>query len=435
LLRAVTLYQDARFEEAIAELGTIPFDPYSALLEARILNRMGQNSDSIRVLDSLDQVATPTVDFVLECEVLKVFPNISLHKLDNARLAIDKAKRLLVNEHSTTIETELYYVEGMWHFASENYELATRALNRALAASDDFFGGTMHPSRSVSVITHNRVKALQLLALIHSRQKQYHEQARLIRSALLELERSDIRDVYTLAILKMNLSFYVRDLDSVDDIDLLEVGSWPIELNLFAAEIDRSVGLLMAMQGRFDAFRDKFACAKLLSPSQSFKGLLVAEQCSIERLAFNHLQQNLLEEQFYSTIASLDAPDDYTQDAIFLVAQEISYTETAKGKQLLDAATSVLSTDGLLQLHDDRERADRTFSIATVQRNSNTKSVDSFFEAFETWNNVGYRKKAAMAAIELAELTHNPAFAAYARREAELRPGSWLDLRVRRMNV
>ncbi len=313
---------------------------------------------------------------------------------------------------------------------------ATNAANRALSASDDFFSSYEHPIQSASNLKHNRAKALQLLALIHSRKQQYHEQARLNRLAIMELRQSATPDEYLSAILKMNLSFYVRDLDSSRDAELLDCGNWPSNLSWKAAEISRSLSLLSAAQGRFDDFAKMSAAASELSSSDSFKQLLVAEKSYIHRMAFDIVDASSLLTSFSVMMSQTTTPDDDDyRDALLYLAQEISIIDPAKSQLILERWHSSNNSTTALRLHDTREAAESAFANAIILKNCGKDSINTFFQAFETWNNVGYRKFAAAAAVELAELTRNPTFAAYARREAELRPGSWLDLRVRRMNV
>lgn len=58
------------------------------------------------------------------------------------------------------------------------------------------------------------------------------------------------------------------------------------------------------------------------------------------------------------------------------------------------------------------------------------EATRAFVDAFEIWNEVGYRWLAATASIQIVGLTGSPQFAAYARREAARRPNSWLARRA-----
>jgi len=53
-----------------------------------------------------------------------------------------------------------------------------------------------------------------------------------------------------------------------------------------------------------------------------------------------------------------------------------------------------------------------------------------FETAFEKWNELGYEWRAALAAIELAELGAGPHFAAFALAAANRRPNSWFAFRA-----
>jgi len=428
-------YQGARFEEALISIPTDNTDPYWKILKSRTYGRLGQNESAVTELDSIVFQNPDSIDLQLEVKIARVFPLLSLHQYDEAATTVGEAMRLLRLEHSIVLETELHYVDAALQFMLNNDNAASRAANRALSASDDFFSSHVHPILSVSILGHNRAKALQISALIHSRNKRYHEQARLNRLAIMEFRQSSRPDAYTSAVLKMNLSFYVRDLDSSRDEELLDYRDWPASLNWIAAEIDRSLSLLFAAQGRFDEFQEKSWSASELSASPSFKVLVASERSFINRSAFDVVDARSLLSSYQTLMLQRTDDDDYYRDALLQLAQELSIVDPQKSHRVLDRWESHDSSTVALRLHDDREDAEIAFARATIAKYSGANPSDMFFKAFETWNSLGYRKSAATAAIELAELTQDPTFAAYARREAELRPGSWLDLRVRRMNV
>ncbi len=431
----VGYYQGARFEEALNSIPGDHLDPYWKILKSRIYGRLGQNDPAVAELNSIKLHDANSINLQLEVKTAKVFPLLSLQQYDAAGSTIREAKQLLQIEHSVALETELHYVDAAFHFMLNDDEEASRAADRALSASDDFFSAQPNPSRSVSILEHNRAKALQISALIHSRKQRYHEQARLNRLAIIELNKSKVSDAYASAILKMNLSFYVRDLDSIRDEELLDYHDLPVALNWIASEIDRSLSLLFASQGRFDDFEEKGRSASELSTSSSFKILVFSERCFINRLAFNVVDAQSLLTCYHTLMVQRGSGDDYYRDALLQLAQELSIVDSKKSRILLKRWESHDSSTVALRLHDDREVAEIAFARATILKHSGEDASNMFFRAFETWNNVGYRKSAAVAAIEIAEQTRVASFAAYARREAELRPGSWLDLRVRRMDV
>jgi len=431
--QSIRLYQSAHLAEALDLIPEMTADlPYLGLLRARLLSRLGRHEEALK---ELKLVFPYTNDLLLEVEIVRTFALLSLQRYVEVEISILRGRNYLSTEHSIALETEFHYVEAAYRFMLDDDTAASKAADRALSASDDFFTLSQHSPLSVSVLTHNRAKALQVLALVHSRRKQYHEQGRLNRLAIKELSNSLVPDAYTSALLKMNLSYYVRDLDSIEDARYLSTESWPKELNWLIAEINRSLALIDAVRGDFESFGRKLDDASLLTSSLAFKVLLVTDRSYINRYAFGIFDRESIIHCYFELIKLPLTDDQYYRDALLFLAQEISFFDSSKSQDLLDRFPTEKISDGPLRLHDDREKADDAFALATIKRNSGEDAAGGFFEAFETWNNVGYRKKAAMAAIELAELTQNPTFSSYARREAELRPGSWLDLRVRRMNV
>ena len=82
---------------------------------------------------------------------------------------------------------------------------------------------------------------------------------------------------------------------------------------------------------------------------------------------------------------------------------------------------------------DRRLRADEVFTegVVTQAEGKRDDAIRAFFAAFEIWNAIGYRWRAALAAIELAALTRDSRYAGYAAAEAAKRPASWLAERLR----
>jgi hypothetical protein len=82
---------------------------------------------------------------------------------------------------------------------------------------------------------------------------------------------------------------------------------------------------------------------------------------------------------------------------------------------------------------DRRLRADEIFTEGVVARaeGNDTAAVRALLEAFEIWKAIGFRWRAALAAIELTSLTKDSRYAGYAAAEAAKRPASWLAERLR----
>jgi len=285
-LESVSFYHNAEFDRSISLIAN-DSDFYSCILRVRNLTRLNRFQDAIEIISRLTTVADLDIDMRLELSTVSVFPYLGLRKNEQAFSALDSGKRLLQFEHSIDLETELYYIEAAAFFATDRYVEARRSANMAIAASDDIFGSSAKPNRSTSHAFHHRAKALQLTAvIISSQEKQYHEQGRLIRQAIKDLENAPIPDLYTSAYLKMNLSYYVRDLDSLPDLPLLEHEPWPASLNWLDAEIDRSVAWTHALTGNFSAFEAKIRIASSKSDSLSFRLLAVADRNFCQRYAF-----------------------------------------------------------------------------------------------------------------------------------------------------
>ncbi len=82
----------------------------------------------------------------------------------------------------------------------------------------------------------------------------------------------------------------------------------------------------------------------------------------------------------------------------------------------------------------DRAQAEADYSAAIVARNNGHVDVAiwRFASSYEIWRRIGYRWRAAAAAIDLGELTGDRAISAYARQEATVFPQSWLVRQIAR---
>jgi hypothetical protein len=82
---------------------------------------------------------------------------------------------------------------------------------------------------------------------------------------------------------------------------------------------------------------------------------------------------------------------------------------------------------------DDRARLDETTADATICRAEGnlTRATLLFQQAFELWKELGYNWRAALAAIELAELGAGDEYAEFALAEAARHPNSWFAQRAR----
>jgi len=124
---------------------------------------------------------------------------------------------------------------------------------------------------------------------------------------------------------------------------------------------------------------------------------------------------------------------DY-RSALLVLARELAPVSTARARRVMDTYGSIPTalSPTLLANFNSRRRSQEAFVWGLVYRAEGQKeqAVAKLKEAFEAYDAVGYRWRATLAAVELAELTGSQYFGNFAMKEADARPNSWLARRV-----
>jgi hypothetical protein len=264
-----------------------------------------------------------------------------------------------------------------------------------------------------------------------------------LRDGLEEIQGAEIPDAWTEASLISNLATLVRDLDLADEADLRErLRSVRRNAYLMPAiyQILRSLGWCRALRGdHLGAFRDlREAGAVAFAPSLQ----LIA---AIDRtILAQGLNQQLTARDELERCQDLAARIDWDRTqgderlALLFLAQTLAPVRVRAARSTLERYQRIRSKLSPMSLaaFDRRLRADERYTegvVAKAEANE-TAAVRAFLDAFEIWEAIGYRWRAALAAIELAVLTKDSRYAGYAAAEAVKRPGSWLAERLRTVN-
>lgn len=356
-------------------------------------------------------------------------------KRAEARKALDDA-RAWAYAGGAELSAELEYFDFFWHFTGGDLAQARAAITRGLEI-DASMGTSESHLYSLRAI---RARFFETLGALEGIAENYKGQAQFLQQALEELDGSEIPDVWTSAALTANLAFLVRDLD-LDGVAALRERLNALQRTSYLASpvygILRSLAWCAAMSGdHLGAFRD-LREATSIARTPSLQLLATIDRV----LLAQGLRQNLTASDELERCQDLATRIDWERIngderiGLLFLAQALAPHRARAGRTMLERYQQIKSkySQATLSNTDRRLRADEVFTEGVVARAEGNESaaVRAFLDAFEIWNAIGYRWRAALAAIELAVLTKDSRYAGYAAAEAAKRPASWLAERLR----
>jgi hypothetical protein len=284
-----------------------------------------------------------------------------------------------------------------------------------------------------------RARAFDLLGFVEARRERYLEQSAFLCRALAEVALSEKRDVWLECSLLANLSLLVRDLNLEGEARILREhlgNEWPVEATGFRFNVLRSLGMWAAVRGdHVGALRDLRAAAEF-APTATLKLAATLDRALLAR----ELHQSIMAREELDYAERLSSQIDWSnapgQDRVVLLlqAEVFSKRAVAQGRRALDRFRAIKTklSPKILGETDKRWRATEVFTEGIVLRGEEKLDAAAVYlaEAFSIWDAIGFRWNAARAALEIAEMTGEARFVEYVRREAELRPNSWLASRV-----
>ncbi|MBC5822238.1 MAG: hypothetical protein GIX01_09695 [Candidatus Eremiobacteraeota bacterium] len=352
---------------------------------------------------------------------------------------MDDARVLALGSACAALEAEYHYYDALWSFGTSRFDAADSAARAGLEVVLGF-----HDVGEYFVpLQNSRARALQMRGLVAAAHEQYYEQASFMRAAIAELTGES--DLWVFAWFLMNLAFHVRDFDLVDDAAMLrremERAKWPDELAPMKFEIRRALGWSSALRGdHLNAFREFRAMAQC-ADTPARKILASVDRSYLAReLGENHSAQEELEHA--AKLASTVDWKSVGEERIGLaqLAQEIATFDPRHAAILFARYQELkgrLLPPNMLNNVDRRVLAFELLAEGTVLRanGSTPAAMQRFVRAYEIWNTLGYKWRAAQAALPLAEVLQEARFVEHVRREAASRPASWLARRAEKLTT
>jgi len=406
----------------------------AAFLRARTLNRLGRPASALHEMAAIGQ---PLAHLQRgEQAIVRISSLIKLRRFDEATALHEDARPYVFGAVCAPLEAEFEFYGALIHFSQRNTEHAAEAAVRVFEvegspfARDDYF----------APLEVTQALALELLGLVEARRERYAEQAARLRDGLRVMERSTARDSYVYASLLANLSFIVRDLDLENDAQYIRSRlpsiSWSHDLQHQRFHVLRSLGWCSALRGdHLAAFRD-FRQAAESTSTVPLKILALLDRAQLSR----ELHERITATDELDTAEDLSQRVDWEtvmgedRTVLLALAREVSAVSPTRARRAYDRYCAIKSklSPQLLADSDRRTRAVQALTHASVLRSEGEVNRATLLleEAFQVYDQVGYRWRAAGAAIELAELTGHARYLNYAQAEASVRPHSWLGRRI-----
>jgi len=408
-------------------------DPASIILRARAFRRLEQDMQTVASLER-HRSASWEDRFKAEALVTAASALTRLNRIAEAKLSLEGAWRHSLGCHSVGLNLELLNCESLIHFAAQDLESTKKFARLALAAANN-----ASSLRYFVPLESSKALALEHLALVAAASGSYRKQAAYAEAAIDTLERGATFDAWRHVFILETLSSTLREID-------LEGNA-----RFVAQRVDR-VGPGTSLQGaRVNILRSMCHRQLLLARNQSARdglngiadlpaktpiriqaildGVLVNEERALSPKSVEALDRA---ERLSSQITWKDVGE--CRLVLLTLARELSRVSTKRARRALQTyeAISTPLTPTLLANFNSRRSAEEAHAWGFVFRAEGQKeqAVAKLQEAFEAYDAVGYRWRATLAAVELAELTGSQYFGNFAMKEADVRPNSWLARRV-----
>jgi len=436
---AVDAYHGARPDECLSLLhGHTGLD--ADILRGRASLRAGSPDSGLPFVASIDDGLLWSNRARAELLIIRGAIQTRLRQFDAARETFDLARVLALGSASSALEAEYYFYEAVWFFSIQNLELADDSTARALSVEPLFYD----TGRYFVPLAYTRARAFQLRGLLAATAERYSDQAQQIRLAIEEVRLAEKPDLWIYATFLMNLAFHVRDFDLVDDAAMLhreiERATWPDELAPMKFEIHRALGWSSALRGdHLNAFRE-FRAMSQCADTPARKILAGVDRSYLAReLGETHSAQDELEHA--AKLASSVNWNDVGEERIGLaqLAQEVAAFDPHHAGVLFARYKELKGrlAPNMLNNVDRRVTAFELLAEGTVLRANRSvpAAMQRFERAFDIWDKLGYKWRAATAALPLAEVLQESRYVDHVRREAASRPNSWLARRAEKLTT
>ena len=433
-------YRAARLDDCLVI--TRQYDTAAAVaLYARASFRVGRIDDVLTATSSVDDAA---LDHAGAAEILALrgVAFALTGRVEEAEAALTAARVRAYVSSSPPIEAECEYLTGLSAWVQNDYKAAKEYAEKALLVGlnvPQWYGD--HVSSAVVSVENVHARALDMLGNVAALNEDYREQARYLTQAVELLERCTVGDIYAEAVILFSLSALVRDLDLPSVAAFLrervDAIAWTQDLASFEFGIRRNLGWCEALHGNHVGALRAFRESADVAPSVLGRIAAIVDRSHLSREISE--KTTAAEELDYAlrlservNWSSIRGEEIFT---LYELAQNVAARDAGRARQLFEKYVAVRRNLSplLFGQRNRRLRASECFANATISKaeGDRQRATSLFDEAFVIWASIGYDWQAASAAAELAELTGEERYLAFAAAETEKRPNSWLARRLK----
>ncbi len=289
-------------------------------------------------------------------------------------------------------------------------------------------------------LAHARARVFDLLAAVAAARHDYGAQQSYLKMSFEEMAHCAVPDEWYKAEKLAGLAMLVRESGDRDDAAYVRTQfdaiDWIEDLSPQRYEILRSLGWAGALCGdHLGAFRDLRAAAEA-APSIPLKIEVSLDRTYLARELRQELtaREELDHAEKLSESVCWESGSAQDCNVLLLLSEGLAPESPTKARRLYRRYRALRQKlRGHAGHFDERARLDETTADATICRaeGNSTRATALFQQAFERWKELGYNWRAALAAIELAELGAGDEYAEFALAEAARHPNSWFAQRAR----
>ncbi len=408
--------------EVLELLGRSPNEPEAALLAARALVRAGEPEPALRLLDRLQQAADRAVRG--EASTVAANAHAKLGRLEKARQALQSE---LGRDLPRRVHAERSFIRALTAWQRKDFQTARDIVDADLRISD----GPIY------------AKGLELLGWIEVSAYKYHSAVRYFLKALDVLESLRTRDqaaqVSNLHILS---SIAVETLDLDLERTLVKSREQIAENPGIARRIfftDQYLAELALLRGDEQEAYNRQVRAMLEAPNDALRLSIEVDTARLFGLHGDSLGVRLhfgRSRQFLESVRWASADVEELMGPLLLAAEAAQSSPELASVALTRALSASGSRDPRLLFEKDR----RAMAMAlyaqgrvAAQRGS-PDAMQLLEEAAQIWDDVGYRYRRAIVALDLYRISQKPSALQPVHNAARLAPGSWLARAVAAIN-
>lgn len=386
----------------------VPRDAVTAtqvrLLRARALLRLKRAAEALELLRDRASLH-PTPDVVATALMLRAAAHARLGDYALALATLEDARQVPGEVHPT-IRSEIALTAGLACYGMRSLDEAERALDLVAPDSDIVYARALEYRAGIAWVRADAERAANLFyaALAHLDTCRHYDRF---------LEANVLMGLGLIACERFDAAGWARVAERADRFDWSGLERVRFALALCASVFAEAAGdVRAAMRSAVDA--------ELLATDGLQRAQVCLRRAEIARGSGDtHAHLGFVDEA--EVLLQRAARESLAGDAVYIpltLAEEFALAgDRAKAEAALALYREIERPLGMLALSSDvRRRGFERIAEAHVLalRGDERPALRAFLDAFESFEQVGYRRRAAVAALRLMELTTSPQYRQYA---------------------